>query len=669
MSNSTKDLFSSKPPVTSLKKSAVPSAAHNPTIINVEAYPECEYPERSKLSPEPAFSPRLKQARREKVAISQSIEKESDLKPNKKTNFNDFLSKMEHFRKSKNEKIVQMQAIKKVQEEEKLNCMPKIKMSEMSKKILEDRKKRNFEGKDSTYAHSPSSGNEKVLKSSSASLKVINTKVLVESIQTEVPKLKIPPSVEGFKAKSQQKEAQVLGKSEKVLASKLVKEFNLTFDEVGKGKFCLNEKMTRVLMGKMNFLVGDKGEEKLMNKMWSLIGGDLNGEASMENLRTFVLGVMNLFLQSMTHSEPGTGLGRLIGNRYYMNQEEVLNVHKHFLLFFTNRNSAARKVLDASKPDLLNKSENPEKKNLKPEIFEKNTKIETPAKLNKPETVEKIPKAIKSEKFSNKDKNEGSSIQEPVVVRIKEHQSYKVGNKNLAQGKAESFGKDLKINRVQSVKSVSKNEKDNCMTPKSRRQVDNLNTSFRSARSKSRSRLGQDSARSSMSESDWAGINNDKISDPSILLKAQDLLGAFSSKAKKVGNEEKIQKKAENEEKTQKKAENEEKIVKKMEKVENLEQSTSSKLLFKKNIGFKSQNTKGIDDELKKANELLKGNSRSPAKRSDDIVVEVSMPDGTQKTLIIPLKSNHQVIVQKFVNENSLTNEMGKILLNSIGST
>ena len=669
MSNSTKDLFSSKPPASSIRKSTVPSTPQNPTIINVEAYPECEFPERSKLSPEPAFSPRLKQARRDKIAVSQSIEKESDLKPSKKTNFNDFLNKMEQFRKSKNEKIIQMQAVKKVQEEEKLNSMPKIKMSEMSKKILEDRKKRNIDGKDSTFAHSPSSGNEKPLKSSSASLKVINTKILVESLQSDAPKLKIPSTVEGFKAKSQEKEAQGLGKSEKVLASKLVKEFNSTFDEVGKGKFCLNEKETRMLMGKMYFLVGDKGEDRLVSKMWSLIGGDLNGEVSMENLRTFLLGVMNLFLQSMTHSEPGAGLGRLIGNRYYMNQEEVLTVHKHFLLFSSNRNSAARKLLDASKPEILNKAENIEKKTFKPESFEKNTKIEIPAKSNKPEAIEKNLKVTKNEKFSNKDKNEGSSIQEPVAVRIKDHQIYKVGSKNLAQGKTENVGKDSKMNRVQSVKSVSKNDRENCMTPRSRREVDNLNTSFRSARSKSRSKFGQDSARSSMSESDWAGINNDKISDPSILLKAQDLLGAFSSKTKKLGNEEKTQKKVENEEKAQKKAENEAKIVKKMEKVENLEQSTSSKLLFKKNIGFKSQNTKGIDDELKKANEMLKGNSRSPAKKSDDIVVEVSMPDGTQKTLIIPLKSNHQLLVQKFVNENNLTNEMGKILLNSIGTT
>lgn len=726
MSNSYKDLHSFKPETSSPKKSSVPSDTQNATIINVEAYPECEYPERSKLSPEPVFSPRLKQSRREKVAISQSIEKISDSRP-KKTHFNDFLSKMEQFQKSKNEKLIHLQAVKKTQEEEKLNTLPKVKMSEMSKKILEDRKKRNIEGREANHTYSPNPSNEKTLKPSSASTKLITSKVLIEPAQTEGPKLRIPPPPESSEKKSPQKEVQVLGKSEKVLASKLVKEFNSAFEEAGKGKFCLNEKETKALLMKMNFLVGEKGEEKLLSKMWNLVGGEKTGEVSMENLRTFVLGVMNLFLQSMGHSEPATGLGRIIGNRYYMNQEEVLKVHKYFLLFFGNKNSAARKLLDASKPETLNKVEKPEIvvklekpdvgvragkseivvklekpgyetmlnkpddaiKAEKPEIIIKLGKSDNAAKIDKPENVNKVdnPERInkfekKTEKFKEKtdkkvektdkkvektdkkvekidkkeEKLENHSIQEPTKVRIKEHQTYKTGNKHFPQGKLEN-SKDLKVSQVHSVKSIAKSDRDSCMTPKSRRQIDNLNTSFRSARSKSRSRMGQDSARSSMSESDWAGLNNDKISDPSILLKAQDLLGAFSSKIKK----------PEPQIKSKKSAEMEPKMMKKVEKVENLEASTSSKLLYKKNLGFKSANTKGIDDELKRANEMLKGNSRSPAKGGDDIVIEVSMPDGTQKTLIVPMKSNHQLLVQKFVNENSLTNEMGDILLNSIG--
>jgi hypothetical protein len=639
----------------------------NLTIINVEEYPECDDPVAHKLSPDPVFSPRLKQGRKEKLVISQSIEKDSDSK-SKKSNFNDFLTKMEQFQKAKNEKLVNMQAIKKVQEEEKMSNLPKVKMSEMSKKILEDKKRRD--GKD--FAHSPNPTKEPILKSSSISTKNLKTKNLTEPPSVEKPKIK--EDVKEVLVKKEVKEVKtlkdvkslkdlkdvkdlkdgkdfkdfktkelpsnppqatlsppVMSTSEKVLCSKLVKEINSVVDEVNNGKLSLNQLQT-------------KSEEKLFLKMWTVTGAEAAGELSLENLRTFLLAVMNFYLQSMAHNHPEGNFGRIIEGKLFMNPLEVAKVHKFFELFALNRNSELKKIEKEEKKNPLHKeiSKNDSKIQDSIKIKEIELKPENPGKnLPKPSKIEGKTLKIPSPERKNDEKPDQSPS---IIVRLKDPNLKKLGNSGIHGKVIEKPRTDVKMMKVHSVKSLTK-DREACITPKSRR-TENLNTSFRSARSKSRSKVGQDSARSSMSESEWAGINSDKISDPSILLKAQDLLGAFSKPKQE-----------------EKKSQKEEVFGKDSRKTTEV---VGSKLLFKKNNEFKGPLNKGIDQDLRKAQDMLKGSSRSPAKHPDDIIVEVSMPDGTQKTLIIPVDSNHKGVIQKFVRENGLTNEMGNILLESI---
>ena len=744
------------------KKSSGPGL----TIINVESYPECDNPVNSKLSPEPVFSPRVKQGRKDKTLISQSIEKDSETKT-KKNNFNDFLTKMEQFQKAKNEKLVNMQVSKKVQEEEKLSNLPKVKMSEMSKKILEEKKRR-----EGNFPVSPASCKEKVLKNSSNSTKDLKTKPLIDA---QVLEAQVKP--QGFKEdfrekakevkaegkKEVQREVHVMSNSDKVLASKLVKEINSVVDEVGGGKFTLSQLQSKIVLVKMGFLNGSPGEEKLVAKMWNVTGADLHGELSLENLRTFLLGVMNFYLQSMGHSLPEGQFGRIIDGKLYVNQQEVEKIHRFFMPLYENRTSEMKKMLSAVSSEKNIKAS----KDLKPELqaqdkperltradtvgkFESASRPKTqgsaflqrPAEVAKPDPAHSSAQAPKaspptqqvksiqpsqstSALQSKPDRQAGklqipeparpstqskpsnlsiplnltnltnltnpsnpsnptslTSIKPPdlsspskleqdespaIVVRVKEAHISKSNPKQPAPGKAteKSSKPESKMAKVQSVKSLTKETRENCMTPKSRRS-ENLNTSFRSARSKSRSKA-QNSARSSISESEWTEINNDKISDPSILLKAQDLLGAFCNKPKNVVSQNSLN--ANNKEikgLNEVKAgfdEDRKSLPRKGE-----EQASGSKLLFKKESGFKGHLNKGIDQDLRRVQDMMKSKSRSPDKGAEEFVVEVSMPDGTQKTLKIPVNSNHKVIVEKFARENHLTGEMANILLGSISN-
>ena len=712
------------------------------TIINVESYPECDNPVNSKLSPEPVFSPRVKQGRKDKTLISQSIEKDSETK-SKKNNFNDFLTKMEQFQKAKNEKLVNMQVTKKVQEEEKLSNLPKVKMSEMSKKILEEKKRR-----EGNYPVSPVNSKEKVLKPSSNSTKDLKTKPLIEAPPDGPSRapgfkedLRDKPKEVKIEGKKETKEVHVMSNSDKVLASKLVKEINSVVDEVGGGKFTLSQLQNKVVLAKMGFLNGGLGEDKLLVKMWSVTGAEAHGELSLENLRTFLLGVMNFYLQSMGHSLPEGQFGRIIDGKLYVNQQEVEKIHRFFFTFYENRTNEMKKMLTSvSSEKNLKVLKDPKLEIMGQEKPERLTRADTVGKfesasrpktqgsafVQKPAEVPKadqvsssiqsskpsqpiqpaksiqpsqsssalhpkpsklqIPEPPKPSNTSNLDSL--TSLKTPdlsspskldqdespaIIVRVKEAHISKSNPKQAVSSKAaEKPSKpETKMAKVQSVKSLTKESRENCMTPKSRRS-ENLNTSFRSARSKSRSKA-QNSARSSMSESEWTEINNDKISDPSILLKAQDLLGAFSNKPKNApiqsslnANVKETKGLKEVKEAKEVKAgfdEDRKTQAKKME-----EQASGSKLLFKKESGFKGHLNKGIDQDLRRVQDMMKSKSRSPDKGMEEFVVEVSMPDGTQKTLKIPVNSNHKVIVEKFARENHLTGEMANILLGSISN-
>lgn len=202
------------------------------TIINVETYQNSEDIDRTKDLCS-VISPRTKSSKKSHM-IPERIEEKPLENKNKKRHFNDFLDKVEKFQKAKNEKISTLQAIKKEQQERELNEIPKVKMSNKSKRILESRSKRpNADPfplfKQSPFTPSPQ-GPKTIAegKMYSNSNKLIVNKFLFENPPKTSPNENLPIKKESMM------------KSEKVLAIKFIKEFTNKFDEISYGKSSLD---------------------------------------------------------------------------------------------------------------------------------------------------------------------------------------------------------------------------------------------------------------------------------------------------------------------------------------------------------------------------------------------------------------------------------------------
>ncbi|OMJ94585.1 hypothetical protein SteCoe_2232 [Stentor coeruleus] len=320
------------------------------TIINAESYPECEDNDKNKPIPESVFSPRMKQNKRPAGMLSQSIEKIQEPKGAK--NFTDFLSKVDKFQKNKNEKINVLLALKKEQEDNEIKTIPKAKMSEKSKKILEDKKKKAEGPSDAIGISKPSQFTPSPQvpkgiannKSQSNSTKNLISKPLFENQIKSIVDTENSSSSSLNKSKPQAIVKESLGQQDKVQASKFVREFNKKFDEVSLGKITLDIDEARKLLKVMLFLsestespLKKDNEEKLFMKFWKITGAEEVQEISFDNIRTFLMGVMNFFLASMSHGDDTIGFGRVISGKYYLNQDEVLRIHKYFLPFYDNR--------------------------------------------------------------------------------------------------------------------------------------------------------------------------------------------------------------------------------------------------------------------------------------------------------------------------------------------
>ena len=143
--------------------------------------------------------------------------------------------------------------------------------------------------------------------------------------------------------------------------------------------------------------------------------------------------------------------------------------------------------------------------------------------------------------------------------------------------------------------------------------------------------------RSSNSESEFKSFGTEKILNPSILLKAQNILSQFTKTVEygKKHHEKEI-------------------------KTEN--KNNCSKLIFKKRTRLKSVNTRNFDEKSENPTDLTK----NKLEHNEALVVDVNMPNGFHKTLIVPKNSSKKQIIAKFVKDNNLTSEMGSTIMNSI---
>ena len=576
-----------------------------PTISQKTSFVSSEIPEGSSnvlepenpQSAEEVFSPRIKKQqspKKTKYIIDEEFPSEL-----KKGHFEEFLNKIELFQKAKNDKVICMQAIKKQQQDEELKKIPQVRMSEKSRKILEQKRKRDG-GIDKEDGHKLVAVQSQ--KCFSYSAKMIKNKSRFEpQVSFEEPKSKPVKEVQGSI------------KSEKVLASKFIKEYTKTFSDISKGKTTLTSSETHQLLQSLYFLSEDTEssvkkeiEEKLFTKMWLITGSESSSLISSDSLKTFLLGVMNFFLPSMSHNEAGVQFGRVILGRYHLNQEEVLKIHKVFMPFYQNRANSVKKLTQTTRFE----------KFIKMQETWKSNKIKEPGPspiLKQSATTRmKIPKAVL-----------GNSVK---------------SSKNLSPAKCWAKVGDKGNSRTHGLKNKS------------------MNTSFRSARSRSKSR-GKESNHSSISESEWVGITSNQISDPSIISKAQGILGIFSIKPSQASPSipapavssplsppSPVSPPAPAQSAPAMKA-------------------RSQNLLFtRKPIGPKPVPTE-FDNHLKKIQDILRSRS-SP----EDLQIAVSLPDGSNKSLKIPKSANSKQIIQKFIKDNKFSAELERNLLNSINN-
>ncbi|OMJ93025.1 hypothetical protein SteCoe_4106 [Stentor coeruleus] len=494
--------------------------SENTTIINVENYPDFEESEKIKNTVDSAFSPRMKQ---NTPIDSTKNPKGKSHNTRSSKNFNNFLSKMEHFQKAKNDKINSMQALKKEQEDKAIKCIPKVKMSEKSKKILEQKDKKTKEPSETTDMNkiSPFIPSPQKPKGPYSSRLQSKTKA---NIKKPLFDEQIKKTIETNKPKPQQVLKESAYKSEKVLASKFIKEFNKKYDEISMGNGFLDFDETKELF-KMMFFLSDyeenvtkkDNEEKLYEKFWKITGCEENKKISMDSLRTFLMGVMNLFLPSMSNGDEAIGLGKVVSERYFLNQNETLRIHKMYLSYYDNRIGSLKKTALQKKVEKFTRME---------EVFKglkcKETKItygsgntETSMRLN----------SILSEK------NLRTSVINTKSQIMPSENTEKNLRTSTISSKSQILPTEKKLNKQTTRLDI-------CKTPIPILLENNLNTSFRSARSKSGSRpqsraAMQSSGRSSVSEFECQAISSDAILDPSVLLKAQDIFGAFSLLLKK----------------------------------------------------------------------------------------------------------------------------------------
>lgn len=147
-----------------------------------------------------------------------------------------------------------------------------------------------------------------------------------------------------------QKEKFANAKSIEVLAEKLEKEFNSTFEALDpdcRGR--LNYSVTVNFLQQLYFINNNPenprndDEKSLVVKMWRLLGGDESGTVSKENLKTFVLAVMDCYISNEAGDNEAsnltTSIGKLVDGEFVLLKNEVNRLHRAFYMFYENRSS------------------------------------------------------------------------------------------------------------------------------------------------------------------------------------------------------------------------------------------------------------------------------------------------------------------------------------------
>ena len=258
----------------------------------------------------------------------------------------EFIDQMKDFEKKKKEKIENLRSQKEIAVEEEVH---KPTINPRSKEILakkQEEKKTIYE-KLYQQAKPPEKSPPKVEK---------KVKRKAEGFENHLYEDAMRRASKQPEVKSMVREVQASTNSQLVLARKFMKEFQEVFSALNgesevisieiatKGLVCLNFIRNNPEHPKFN------DEKALVDKLFKLIGAE--DFVKIINLLKICLAIINIYIPSMTHSldSPKSPFGSIINGNYSLQKDEVIKVHKHFSLFFENfqlSNQVIREIKDS----------------------------------------------------------------------------------------------------------------------------------------------------------------------------------------------------------------------------------------------------------------------------------------------------------------------------------
>ena len=138
-------------------------------------------------------------------------------------------------------------------------------------------------------------------------------------------------------------------RSERVLLEKFKREYSDMFGYLDlEGSKTLNYTKFTTLLYNMNFIARSSSrissQRQLAIKIWALLEGEKNAFVGFKNLQTMLVCIMNYRDPSIpVHSEE-PALGKMIKGVFRVTQAEILKIHHHFFLLYSERNNFSTPV-------------------------------------------------------------------------------------------------------------------------------------------------------------------------------------------------------------------------------------------------------------------------------------------------------------------------------------
>ena len=307
-----------------------------------------------------------------------------------------FIDQMKNFERKKKEKIENLRSQKEIAIEEEVH---KPTINPRSKEILAKKQEDQKSIHEKLYQQA---------KPQEKSPPKVENKVKrkIEASENHLYEDALRRAAKQPEVKTVVKEVQASTNSQLVLARKFMKEFQEVFasldaesetvalDIAIKGLVCLNFIRNNPEHPKF----GD--EKALVDKLFKFIGAE--DSVKILNLLKICLAIINIYIPSMTYSDDSSksAYGSIIDGNYSLLKDQVVKVHKVFFLLYENRQKSTRVVKEIKDPQIEQCSFKPQI-NLSSEAYAKSSQ-------NRSGSVYSIKREtfLQEEKKKNQDKLE-----------------------------------------------------------------------------------------------------------------------------------------------------------------------------------------------------------------------------------------------------------------------